>query len=352
MDAALVREFLVTLPDRPDDAGTVPRIRAYLEALGRPDVRYLLGAIRGEGAPTVARYARAVLEAAAATVASAGDPLDDALLAIAGTSVAATAYQLAALHPELGEPSRRDAEALLAFVAHAEASRRVLLLLDQALDPRAAVHGAVPDVVAIARASDDDLAAAIADAPERRPFVIAPRELSGIDAVLRGRGLPYVVGGRDFVVETSGTSFALAVGDERYAELALGPGDDPDLAATGVVTALAIASFGVRMRPEWVEIGTGAVISETLIPAGDRGFGDLPTSPEAVLITKPLRMTWTLTRSLARKPLVETKSREGKAIRLSGTTGGWCTLASVAGWRAFPSKSRCIDHQFAEPLGY
>jgi len=258
VDAALVREFLVTLPDRPDDAGTVPRIRAYLEALGRPDVRYLVGTIRGEGAPTVARYARAVLEAAAATVASARDPLDDALLAIAGTSVAAMAYQLAAQHPELGEPSRRDAEALLAFVAHAESSRRVLLLLDDALDPQAAMHGAVPDVVTVARASGDALALAIADAPERRPFVIAPRELAGIDAVLKARALPYVVGGRDFVVESSGSAFGLAVGDERYAELALGPGDDPDLAATGVVTALAIASFGVRMRAEWVELGAGA----------------------------------------------------------------------------------------------
>ena len=33
-----------------------------------------------------------------------------------------------------------------------------------------------------------------------------------------------------------------------------------------------------------LEIGSGAVISQNLIPAGDRGFGDLPGSPEAVLI--------------------------------------------------------------------
>jgi hypothetical protein len=33
-----------------------------------------------------------------------------------------------------------------------------------------------------------------------------------------------------------------------------------------------------------LEIGTGAVISESLIPAGDRGFGDLPGSPEALLV--------------------------------------------------------------------
>ena len=33
-----------------------------------------------------------------------------------------------------------------------------------------------------------------------------------------------------------------------------------------------------------LEIGTGAVIAETLIPAADRGFGDLPGSPEGVFI--------------------------------------------------------------------
>lgn len=256
MDASLVREFLLTLPDRPRDGGTVPRMRAYLEALGRPDVRYLVGMIRGGGGLTVSRYARAVLEAAGATVAMADDPLDDPLLAVAGTSVAAIAYQTASLHPELGELSRRDAEALVAFVAHAEASRRVLLLLDEAVDPRAPVHGAVPDVIAIGRSSDEALASAIADAPERRPFVIAPRD--GAERLLASRALPYVVGGRDFAVDGGASAFTLAVGEERYADLPLGPGDEPALAATGVITALAIAAFGVRMRPEWVERGADA----------------------------------------------------------------------------------------------
>lgn len=231
-------------------------MRAYLEALGRPDVRYLVGTIRGGGAPTVARYARAVLEAAGATVGMADDPLDDPLLAAAGTSVAATAYQTASLHAELGELSRRDAETLVAFVAHAEASRRVLLLLDEPIDPRAPSHGAVPDVIAIGRASDEALVSAIADAPERRPFVIAPRD--GAERLLASRALPYVVGGRDFAVEAGGSTFAIAVGQERYADLPLGPGDDPELAATGVITALAVAAFGVRMRPEWVERGADA----------------------------------------------------------------------------------------------
>jgi hypothetical protein len=258
VDAALVREFLSTLPDRPNDAATVARIRAYLEALGRPDVRYLVATIRGTGAQVVARYARGVLEAAGATVAAASDPVDDPLLAIAGTSVAAIAYQLNALHPELGEPSRDDAAALIAFVAHAEASRRVLLLVDEAIDPRSPLHGAVPDVIAIARASDEAVSSAIADAPERRPFVLAPRDATGLGPALRARALPYVLGGRDFVVAGSTAAFDLAVGDERYVDLPVGPGDDPELAATGIVTALAIGALGVRMRAEWVDLGARA----------------------------------------------------------------------------------------------
>lgn len=250
-----MREFLVTLPDEPADAATVARMRAYLEALGRPDVRYLVCLIRGGGAAVAARYARGVLEAAGATVAAADDPLDDVLLGIAGTSVAATAYQLSALHPEHGQLSRRDAETLVAFVAHAEASRRVLLLVDEALEPQAPLHGALPDVIAIGRASDDAVASAIADAPDRRPFILAPRDASGIDGAMRARALPYVLGGRDFVATGAGTELDLAVGDERYAGLALGPGDDPELAATGIVAALAVAALGVRMRTEWVELG-------------------------------------------------------------------------------------------------
>ena len=252
MDAPLVREFLLSLADRPPDARTVPRMRAYLEALGRPDVRYLVGLVRGAGAPTIARFARGVLEAAGATVGAPDDPLDDALLAVSGTSVAAIAYQLG---DQLGEISRREGEALIAFIAHAENSRRVMLLADTALDPYAPVHGAVPDVVAVGPIAADELAVAIADAPERRPFVIAPRDQAGAEAAMAKRSLPYVLGGRDYRVRGDGRFMEITVGDERYGALALGPGDDPALAATGIVAGLAIASFGVRMRTEWVERG-------------------------------------------------------------------------------------------------
>jgi hypothetical protein len=196
-----------------------------------------------------------VLSAAGAPVAVVGDPLDEPLIAIAGTSVATIAYQLSALRPEPGQPSRRDLETLIAFVAHAEASRRVLLFMDEELDEQAPVHGAVPDVIAIGRASSEAIAAAIADAPERRPVILAPQDTGAIDAAMRRRALPYVIGGRDFVVTAAGSLMGLSVGDERYSDLALGAGDDPELAATGIVMALAVAAFGVRMRPEWVEQG-------------------------------------------------------------------------------------------------
>ena len=253
-----MRAFLLTLPDRANDPGTVTRMRGYLEALGRPDVRYLVGTIRGDGAPLIARYARAILEAAGATVAAWTDPIDEPLLAIAGTSVATMAYQLASLRPELGELSRREAETLVALVAHAEASRRALLLLDEELDAQAPVHGPLPDVIAIGRASDEAVAVAIADAPDGRPMILAAREASGIDRTMRARGSPYVLGGRDFSASAVGAGMDLTVGDERYSDLAVAAGDDPQLAATGIVTALAIAALGVRMRPEWVESGARA----------------------------------------------------------------------------------------------
>lgn len=252
-----MREFLSTLPDRPNDRTTVARIRAYLESLGRPDVRYLVATIRGAGADVVARYARGVLKAAGASVAAAGDPLDEPLLAVAGTSVAATAYQLSAQHLEVGELSRGEAGALIAFVAHAEASRRVLLLLDEAIDPLLPAHGALPDVIAIGHASDAAATLAIADVPDRRPIIFAPRDPAGISDAMRARAVPYVLGGRDFAVASSPGGFDLAVADERYGALSLGPGDDPELAATGVVTALAIGAFGIRMRGDWVTAGAG-----------------------------------------------------------------------------------------------
>lgn len=258
MDAALVRGFLLSLADRDDDERTIPRVRAYLEALGRPDMRYLVGIIRGVGAGTVARYAQGVLLAAGASVQGPADPLDDPLLARSGTSVAAISYQLAATRPDLGEVSRHEAEVLLRFIAAAEASRRAVLLTDEALAEHDPILGITPDVVAVAGAEPHGVAMAIADVPDGKLAVLAHREAASIEELeraARSRGVTLVLGGRDFMVHADGAAMALTVGDERYADLALGAGDDPELAAAGIVTALALGAFGVRMRPEWVEGG-------------------------------------------------------------------------------------------------
>jgi hypothetical protein len=52
------------------------------------------------------------------------------------------------------------------------------------------------------------------------------------------------------------------------------------LVVVGTATLPAVGSI----ESLHLEIGTGAVVSEALIPAADRGFGDLPGSPEAVFI--------------------------------------------------------------------
>jgi hypothetical protein len=258
VDAALVRGFLLSLADRNDDERTVPRVRAYLEALGRPDMRYLVGIIRGGGAGTMARYARGVLQAAGASVQGPDDQLDDPLFARSGTSVAAISYQLAATRADLGEVSRREAATLLRFVAAAEASRRVVLLIDEAVAPFDPISGVTPDVVAVASTEADGVAMSVADVPDGNLAVLARRDAASIEELeraARDRNVTLVLGGRDFIVEAAGATMAVSVGDERYPELALGPGDDPELAAAGIVTALALGAFGVRMRPEWVESG-------------------------------------------------------------------------------------------------
>jgi len=81
-------------------------------------------------------------------------------------------------------------------------------------------------------------AAAIADAPERRPVILAPRDAAGVDTAMRQRALPYVLGGRDFAVTTAGSVMGLSVGDERYSDLALGSGDDPELAGVAVAVGI------------------------------------------------------------------------------------------------------------------
>ena len=137
---------------------------------------------------------------------------------------------------------------------------KVLLLTDEALAAFTPILGVSPEVVAVAGASSGAVAAAVDRVPDGRLAVLARGDAASVEDLERAaktRDVTFVLGGRDFIVEADagGTAMALRVGDERYGELALGAGDDPELAATGIVTALALGAFGVRMRPEWVESG-------------------------------------------------------------------------------------------------
>jgi hypothetical protein len=259
VEAALVRGFVASLDDRPPDAGTRPRVRACLEILGRPDVRYLVGVVRGPGATLVARYARAVLEAAGAPTGTLADELDDPLLELAGTRAIGAAYQLATTGPALGELSQLELSTLIALTAAADASRRVLLVVDEDADPLAPALVLPSDLSALVRLQADALASAIGDAPDARPLVaLAGGGSEALERVARlaaDRELPLVLAGRDFDLTSAPDAFDLRVGDERYDALPLGPGEDPWLAATGIVTALGLGALGIRMRAEWVEAG-------------------------------------------------------------------------------------------------
>ena len=261
MNATLVHEFLSSLEDRAGDRRTLERVRVCLEMLGRPDVRYLVATIRGNGSTTVARYARGVLQAAGAPTADLTDPLADVDLERAGTQVASAVYQLGIVRPELGELSRREAGTLIALTAAAEASFRVMLLVDEDADPQAPLLAVAGDLVVLVRMDVERIGAAIAEVPDRRPLLVGrvgDAAAARAEEAALARELPLVLGGRDFEVQIGAAGMDLRVAGERYPALAIGPGDDPELAATGIVAALGIGTLGVRMRPDWVELGARA----------------------------------------------------------------------------------------------
>jgi len=94
--------------------------------------------------------------------------------------------------------------------------------------------------------------------------------------VLTGQALA----SRDQVVLGATTLAALhkRVGDTG--EVSNGVGKPIRLVIAGTATLPAIGS-GSTLH---LEIGTGAVLSDSLIPAADRGFGDLIDSPQAILV--------------------------------------------------------------------
>lgn len=260
-----MRAFLAGLDDGAPDARGLARVRFALETLGRPDVRYLVATIVGDGAPTIARCARAVLEAAGApTRVMSPDPMDVAatfdepLLARAGTLASASFYQQQASHPELGEMLRSDMAVIVGLVAFAETNARVALLLDPGVEPEAPSHAPDPDLVVMGRLDAAGLERAMPLLARGRPAVAAPQSeevRERIEAAAPERGVPLLLGGRDFSLTGDGQRMTLVVGDERYEDLESDPDADLDLVGTGFAAALALGVLGIRMRPEWLRAG-------------------------------------------------------------------------------------------------
>lgn len=270
MDASLVRAFLGALPDAPADARSRDRVRFCLSALLGPDVRYLVAPLLGADAPGIARVTAAVLRAAGAstavfagTLGSArldGDPIDDALLARAGTFTAASGYQLAG--GGLGELTRCEAETILALCAFAEAGRRVVLLVDDAVRPDDALHAPRPDVVVIGAVDRAAAVRAMSLVPEGCPVVTTPLTgdaLAYVDAGVKAAGIPAMIGGRDHAVAEDRGELVFSVRGERYVSFAPVDGISCAVLAGGIAAALALGAMGIRMREEWVTSGVASL---------------------------------------------------------------------------------------------
>ena len=271
MDAALVRAFLAAAEDRPPDLAGVARVRAGLEILGRPDIRYLVATVRGSGAATIARNARAIVEAAGAPAGMPGDPVGDELFGAAGTEAASAGYSLGASRPDLGELSRAELALLLELTAFAAASRRVVLLADAGPVSAPTLFDAVAADVSVFSGPEEDIASALGSVPAGRPVVVlpptppvqvVPDDHDRIDAVAAERGLALLRAGRELSVQQCDGSLAVTVAGETYGGLRFRAGDDPWHVAAGVATALAIALLGIRMRPEWVARGVSLAAAE------------------------------------------------------------------------------------------
>jgi hypothetical protein len=272
VDARLVRAYLQALPDAPPDARSVERVRACLASLQSPDVRYLVASVSGPGARAVADVAASVLRSAGArtgilarTLAASridGGPLDDALLANAGTVTASAFYTLAASDPKLGEPVRRDAEVTLLFAALAASSHRVVLVVGEDVDALDPSRAPIVDLAVICGGDERTFDGALALVPDGRPVVAGSLEADvrrHAEKVLDDRGVPALLGGRDHRVDARDGTMTFVVRDEPYVSFPAPPGFDADHVATGIATALALGVMGIRMREDWVTAGIAAL---------------------------------------------------------------------------------------------
>jgi hypothetical protein len=265
VDAPVVRAYLDGLPDVPPDERSIQRVRTCLASLLDPDIRYLVATVIGSSAAAVGRVASSVLRAAGARTATLGsglaetlvdrEPIDDALLAKAGTMAAASGYQLAASAPEQGELTRREGTVILALTAFAESSQRVALLLDPASDRHDPIHAPRADLVVIASERWAEVERALDQVGEGTPLVLATPEESARERVLSrvaDLGVPALVGGRDYRVRERGAEVELLIRDEPYVRFEPPALVDRGHLATGIASALALGALGIRMREEWI----------------------------------------------------------------------------------------------------
>ena len=243
------------------------RMRALIDT-NRPDVRYLVARVSGGSCGRIARICAAILGAAGAPTgllarepSLPGGPLDDPLYLRAGLLVLAGADQLRTNRPGLGEASRREVEVALALTAFAEASLRVVLLVEEVPGADAALAVPDADIAVLCRADAASVDTALAGLADGRPVVSAPQEApvrARLEALATERALPLLVGDRDFTFEDRGTATDVTVAGHRYPSLPRASDVAGWELATGVAAALGIGALGVRMRDEWIVAGTRA----------------------------------------------------------------------------------------------
>ncbi len=272
MDARDLRAVIAMLPASARGPAR-ERMRALIDA-NRPDVRYLIARVSGGSAERIARVCAAVLGAAGApTGLLSGEPslptgpLDDALYVRAGLLVLSGADRLGQNRPDLGEPSRREVEVALALTAFAEASLRVVLLVEEDPGADAALAVADADVVVLCRLAAGEAAAVFSGIPDGTPVVCAPQDAATrarVEALAQERALPLLLGEREFSHEDQGARTDVIVAGQRYASLPRSADVSGWELATGIAAALGIGALGVRMRDEWIVAGARAAAGATM----------------------------------------------------------------------------------------
>ena len=272
MEAKDLRAAIAQLPAAAEGPAR-ERMRALIDTT-RPDVRYLVARVSGRSAGNVSRICAAVLGAAGAPTGMLArepslpeGPLDDVLYLRAGLLVLAGADQLRTNRPQLGEPSRREVEVALALTAFAEASLRVVLLVEEAPGADRAMAVVDPDLVVLCRLDAAVVEDALSGVPDGAPVVAAAQDAgvrARLEAEAKARALPLLLGDREFSHQDDGDRTDVTVAGQRYAGLARGRDVDGWELATGVAAALGIGALGVRMRDEWIVAGTRAAASATM----------------------------------------------------------------------------------------